>query len=278
MSFPPPHSRFHASRSQRALLTLALALALPASAEEARWQALSYNVFYEQAVFSEVLSVLEAADADLMCLQEVTPAFSKQFARRLAHVYPHLRFEVRSGTWGIGIASKHRMQEVELFEQAPHRMPALRATLVRGRERLVAVCVHLFPPGAKRRADAGRVATFLENADLREQQAERLVKRFEAERRPVLLLGDFNEGDECAALRRIRNAGFERACAAPQSECGATYPAHASFWPALFQVDHVLGRGLHFRSAAVLAQGSSDHYPIVAGFELASGRAASTQR
>jgi endonuclease/exonuclease/phosphatase (EEP) superfamily protein YafD len=37
----------------------------------------------------------------------------------------------------------------------------------------------------------------------------------------------------------------------------------------VFQVDHVLGRGVRFTRAEVMREGSSDHYPIVAEFALA---------
>jgi endonuclease/exonuclease/phosphatase (EEP) superfamily protein YafD len=36
----------------------------------------------------------------------------------------------------------------------------------------------------------------------------------------------------------------------------------------LFQVDHILGRGLRFLRAEVRSEGNSDHYPIVAEFAL----------
>ncbi len=196
---------------------------LPPPAAAARWKALSWNLFYEQSDFETALDVIAAADADVLCLQELTPAFSKQFAKRFPTAYPHRHFHAREGTWGIGLASKHRLEEVRVFEQAPHRMPA---------------------------------------------QAEALVKHLAGERAPTLLLGDFNESKCGGALTRLRSSGFSLACEVAAAACRGTWPASYPLIPAFAQVDHVLGRGLRFHSAAVLAQGSSDHYPIVVEFEL----------
>jgi len=198
------------------LLASALAVLLPASAAAARWKALSYNLVYGQSDFEAALDVIAVADADVLCLQELTPAFSKQFAKRFPTAYPHRHFDAREGTWGIGLASKERLEEVRFFEQAPHRMPALRA--------------------------------------------------------PTLLLGDFNESKRGGALTRLRSSGFSLACEVAAAACRGTWPASYPLIPAFAQVDHVLGRGLRFHSAAVLAEGSSDHYPIVAEFELERGR------
>lgn len=34
--------------------------------------------------------------------------------------------------------------------------------------------------------------------------------------------------------------------------------------PALFQIDHILGRGVRFTDVAVLEAGGSDHFPVAA--------------
>jgi endonuclease/exonuclease/phosphatase (EEP) superfamily protein YafD len=232
------------------------------------WKALSYNLLYEQPDDAASLDAIGKADADVVCLQELTPRFAKRFAARFGRAYPHRRFEEREGTWGVGIASKHPLESAVVFAQSPHRMPAVQATVVRAGQRVTVVCVHLFPPGAKRREDAGFLDTLRENAELRRRQADALALRLASRREPLLLLGDFNEADDDAAVKRLREAGFAVACDIEGERCGATYPGGTSSWPALFQVDHILGRGLRFLRAEVRSEGNSDHYPIVAEFAL----------
>jgi endonuclease/exonuclease/phosphatase (EEP) superfamily protein YafD len=38
--------------------------------------------------------------------------------------------------------------------------------------------------------------------------------------------------------------------------------------PAVFQIDHILGRGVCFWRGAVLRAGGSDHYPVTAELQL----------
>lgn len=96
----------------------------------------------------------------------------------------------------MGIASKHPLEGATVFAQSPHRMPAVQATAVRGRERLSVVCVL--------------------------QQADELAKRLAARPGRVMLLGDFNESDDDAAVKRLRDAGFAVACDIDGERCGAT--------------------------------------------------------
>jgi endonuclease/exonuclease/phosphatase (EEP) superfamily protein YafD len=251
-----------------ALQVVFVVLLAGAGAAPTAWRALSYNLLHEQADLAASLDVIGRADADVVCVQELTPRFARAFAARFGRVYPHRRFEEREGTWGVGVASRHPLEDAEVFAQSPHRMPAVQATVVRGGERVTVVCVHLFPPGARRRKEAGLLGTMRENAELRVQQADGLARRLAARRGPLLLLGDFNEADDDAAVKRLRDAGFAVACDIDGERCGGTYPGGTSLWPAVFQVDHILGRGLRFHRAEVRSEGSSDHYPIVAEFTL----------
>lgn len=264
-------TELQSAREAMALQVVIAVLLAGASAAPTAWKALSYNLLYEQPDFAASLDVIERADADVVCLQELTPRFSRQFAARFGREYAHRSFEERDGTWGVGIASKYPLEGATVFAQSPHRMPAMQASVVRGRQRVTVVCVHLFPPGAKRRKDAGFLESLRENAELRVQQADELAKRLAARRGPVLLLGDFNEAADDAAVTRLRDAGFAVACDIDGERCGATYPGGTSLWPAVFQVDHILGRGVRFIRAEVKPEGNSDHYPIVAEFHLDSG-------
>src|SRR5262245_57049526 len=69
-----------------------------AGAAPPTWRALSYNLLYEQPDPAASLDVIERADADVVCLQELTPGFSRHFAARFGRAYPHRRFEEREGT------------------------------------------------------------------------------------------------------------------------------------------------------------------------------------
>jgi endonuclease/exonuclease/phosphatase (EEP) superfamily protein YafD len=106
---------------------------------------LAYNVDFESSKLDKSLGLVQRSGADVVCLEEVTAAFQREFERRFAKVYPHRAFFPARGTWGIAIASKLPLERAERFEQKPHRMPALEARI----DSVTIVCLHLFPPVAR---------------------------------------------------------------------------------------------------------------------------------
>jgi endonuclease/exonuclease/phosphatase (EEP) superfamily protein YafD len=238
------------------------------------FQAMAYNVLYSSTEEDASLGVIEAELPDVLCLTEVTPGFSESFRRRLGQQYPHTFFAPRAGTWGVGIASRHPLRHGQRFAQKPHRMPAAEAQVKLGGRWLKVVCAHLMPPGAQHKKTDDLFDSMEKNAQLREKQGAELVKRYEKETGPVLLLGDMNETREGAAMRAFATAGFLHACDGPQAACGATWPGATSVMPAVAEIDHILGRGLVFSDARVLRKGGSDHYPVQVRFDFAPPTAA----
>lgn len=225
---------------------------------------LTYNVQFDSTDAASTLALLARERADIVCLQEVTPAFAQEIEKTLAQEYPFRHVEPRSGTWGLAILSRHRIVSAKAFAQRPHRMPGLEAVVSVAGKRWTIGCIHLFPPGAKRKPTQGFFKTMSENATLRRQQAEHLVRRFAKVRGPLVLLGDFNEQYDDEAMETLRAAGLQFACDTSSADCGATWPGSGSNWPSLVEIDHVLGRGLHFTNARVVRGGGSDHDPVVA--------------
>jgi endonuclease/exonuclease/phosphatase (EEP) superfamily protein YafD len=148
-------------------------------------------------------------------------------------------------------------------------MPGLEAEVRVGGSWTRVVCLHLFPPVGKHRKSDGFLQTLAKNANLREQQAAAIVRRYKRFRGPLLLIGDMNEEAKHKAMQTFQKAAFVRACdAAADSSCGPTWPADRSPLPALFEIDHILGRNVTFLTARVVLEGSSDHHPVLATFSL----------
>jgi endonuclease/exonuclease/phosphatase (EEP) superfamily protein YafD len=253
--------------------TLALALVLATSGQPAppsvgpSFTAMTFNVLYEGGDVDKTLAVIKRESPDVLCMQEVTSSFAKRARKELG--YPHSVIEPRSGTWGVALFSKHPIVKHAVFAQSPHKMPAMEARISLGPDNVdvTIACVHLFPPGAKRFAGDDLATTMQKNAALRVQQADALVKRY-ANTERVLMLGDFNEGRDDAALRALRDAGWLHACTGEGARCGGTWPGSTSPMPALFEIDHVLGRGLAFRDARVVKDGGSDHFAVLTSFTV----------
>lgn len=231
---------------------------------------MSYNVLYDSTEIEKSLDAIEEADADIVCLRELSSTFARAFEKRLGQKYPYRSLAPKkSGTWGVGIASRFKVSKSIVFEEKPHRLPAMQARVSTSAGPVLVACLHLFPPVGKHRKSDGFFETMEKNADLRRKQAEYIVGRYAEERDPLLVVGDMNETPDGKAVQTFEKAGIRRACRSPQQQCGATFPGATYVWPAVFEIDHILGRGVEFRAARVIGKGGSDHFPVFAAFTVA---------
>lgn len=228
---------------------------------------LSFNVLTGGAPAGEALGAIGAAAPDIVCLQELTPALAEAFVRRLGDAYPHRVFEPRPRTQGIGIASRRPLAGGTVLTLGLPYLPAVGAQVALTEGRVSIACVHLIPPhaGLERAGDPFRI--YKKNRAIRIRQARALIEFLAAASGPAIVLGDFNELPGQDALKLFRTAEFRDACLGRRSRCGPTWPgAVVPLLPALFRIDHILGRGVTFSDAAVLDAGGSDHYPVAARF------------
>ena len=84
-------------------------------------------------------------------------------------------------------------------------------------------------------------------------------------RGPVIVLGDFNEGDGGKAVTLLRARGFESALAR-RDPSTATWQWRTSLGTLRTRLDHILYRGLRLHGAQVLPDAASDHFPVEAIF------------
>ena len=241
---PPMSTQLRAVMIAIGLMSFGLGSRSVATAGRDGVSLMTFNVLYDAKDVERSLDAIEAADPDVLCLRELSPAFARAFEKRLGRRYPHRSLQPKaSGTWGVGIASRLRLSSARVFAQRPHRMPAMEARVATAHGPVVVACLHLFPPVAKRKKSDGLLQSMEKNAELRQQQALAISRRYSAEKRPVVLLGDFNETPGGKAISSLVGSGFQRACEIPAASCGATYPGATSLWPAVFEIDHILGRG-----------------------------------
>lgn len=240
-----------------------------------RWSVLAFNVQYDSRAPQQSLDAIARADADVVCLRELTPSFSDEVVAAVGARYPYRSLHPTRGTWGVGLLSKKPIVHAVVFEESPHTLPALEATI----EGVLVSCVHLFPPVGKHRAEDDALVTYAKNEVLRTQQARELMRRYRLtgptsdqqdrrRTRPVVVLGDFNEGPGGGAAEALRAAGFVRACDVAERRCGATFRGVDFALPAFVEIDHIFGRGVTFRAASVVRAGGADHLPVLASFDV----------
>lgn len=225
---------------------------------------MSFNVLRGGQPVSATLDAIAQAAPDVVCLQELTPRFADAFENRLGSLYPHRLFESRHTVGGIGIASRHPLSDAEVLDLDLPTLPAAAGTVEIGSARVRIACVHLMPPHAGFRRGGDLIARYERNRDLRVRQVELLVEALDRAALPAVILGDMNEWWGQDAIALLASAGFADACSASGARCGATWPGAVVPLPALFRIDHILGRGLAFTATAVLDAEGSDHFPVAA--------------
>lgn len=230
------------------------------------WSIMSFNLLVGGQPAADAMDAIAAASPDLLCLQEMTPQFADEFARKFSVSYPYLLFAPHPTVQGIGIASRYRLSEGELLTLGLPYMPAVAATVHLDQAAVRIACAHFVPHVANFEPSDGIRDRYYTNRTIRTGQAQALLDHLNSSGKPAIVLGDLNEWKGQAALTELVDAGFRDACQAANSRCGPTWPGRVSYGPAVVQLDHILGRGIEFRQTTVLEAGGSDHYPIIARF------------
>jgi len=254
-----------------AFLLLALAAAGCQSARASREPAgpslsvLSWNLNWGMPAADEAVAGIREADADVVCLQEVTPGWEALLARALADRYPHAIYKSGPAATGLAVLAKKPLREIAFVPPPVGWFPAL---IVRAETALGPVQVldvHLRPAVNDKGSFSPGVYAF-KNPRTHLEEIDAILARKDPDL-PAIVAGDMNEGTGGAAVGRLEEQGFRNAL--PQFQPGAATWRHptsvGTFGKA---IDHVLyAPPLDALSARVLKRGGSDHLPVLAVFE-----------
>lgn len=234
------------------------------SSASAELTVLSFNVNYGMSGDARTLEVLEAADADVILLQETTEDWEASVRDRLGQSHPHQWWRPPGPQFladGIAIVSRYPLGEVRLSPSASAWFDALCADVQTPRGPVTFVAVHLEPPvsipavvraGSQHASEiAGHFARFDPHA-------------------PLIVAGDFNE-ERGGALAWLKGRGLDdavvRFVGGEPTWSGAFGPTHWNL-----QLDHVAHSAeLESLSAEVL-DGGSDHRAVRVRFRLVPAR------
>lgn len=257
-------------------LVAALSCAAPVRApqtarlDEATLRIVTYNVNFGLAGDRETRAAIFAHDADVIVLQETTPRweFELRADPAIAH-YPHVHFMHSRGAGGQAILSRLPLVVVEALSPPDEGwFPALRAVVdFRGRD-IQLLGLHLRPPFS----DGGSfIAGYWNNDDVHTAEIETHRAALEPDI-PTVILGDFNESADGAAIEILEAHGLTNAI--PLFDPSA----HTWRWDTwagevTHDLDHVLhGPDFRLLDARVAEIGRSDHLPIVVDLALPDAR------
>ena len=223
---------------------------------------MTYNVHLHRYDDPATVRAILAPDADIVCLREVSGGWARVIEEELRPHYPHVALEP-GGSSGVAILSRHPLTGGERIEGGRH--PAYRIVAHTPLGPVQVVSVHLRPVftgrGDPMSSWAGRPDDHV--AQLRN------AMQASADGIPTIVLGDFNEGPDGAAITWLERRGFRNAL--PAFRPGQPTWRHPSPGGQLdAAIDHVLfDHHLVALDAWTERRGRSDHLPVIARFELA---------
>ncbi|MEM6990243.1 MAG: endonuclease/exonuclease/phosphatase family protein [Myxococcota bacterium] len=226
----------------------------------------SYNINFSTRNLDRVVQLIEETDADIVALQETTPAASKTLERRTRTAFPHSHFAPAQWAGGHAIVSRVPLTNVERVEPVHGPFGALVAVAELAGVPTQIVSVHLKPTLPSRGTSSVAVAVaFLENETIRVSEVEQILSRLDPEV-PHLIVGDFNTLSSLSVVSRLKTAGYVDSQAHdPRHRNDPTWHWTWDGNPIELRIDYIFHSAeARTQSVRVIDRGPSDHYPVVA--------------
>ncbi len=228
----------------------------------------SYNVECGKHHDRSIIEAVGAGDADIVCLQETTPEYEAALRPRYARRYPYQLYRHNApDTGAAGLAVLSRFPVVDRgHHPGPNGWhPAWHVEVETPSGPVQILLVHL------RAKLSGRVDDLTALLTLRADHLDEIkdFSRWSTLDRPTLVVGDFNEAADGAAVGWLEARGYRDAL--PLFHPGAhTWRHRLLAWELRQMLDHVLfDRAFMPLDARVIHAGHSDHLPVVARLQVA---------
>lgn len=227
----------------------------------------SYNVECGKHDDATVIEAVGAGDADIVCLQETTPQYEAALRQRYATRYPYQMYRHNAPDMGsTGLAVLSRFPVVDRgHHPGPHGWhPAWYVEVRTPSGPIQVLLVHL------RAKLSGRASDLSALVNVGKDHLEEIdhFMRWSVPDEPTLVVGDFNEEADGAAVTWLEARGYKNAL--PLFRPRATTWRHPLLaWELRETLDHILfDRAFLPLDARVIHAGHSDHLPVVARLQV----------
>jgi len=226
----------------------------------------SYNINGDMWGNQATLAAIGSGDADIVCLQELTDGWQTAIESRYASRYPYRMFKAtpNASAAGLGIISRFPLQDGGWHEGPSGWHPAWHYLVQTPHGVFKVLNAHLRNATGEH---GGTVQSYLTTPDDHRYEIQLFVAENSATL-PTVILGDFNEGPDGAAVQYLQGVGFQNAL--PLFHPGQpTWRYGRSVGGQLTQEDdHILfDDSFEPLNAWVVNGGASDHLPVLAHFE-----------
>lgn len=239
---------------------------IPKPAFTGRVTVMTYNVQTTREPSDETVRVIGEADADVVCLQEVSPAWHHFLGSRLREQYPaQLHRDFRGGYGGLAFYSKYPLRDVQYLPPPPNAWyPAWIVEAETPAGPVQIANLHFRALIADR---GGRAWGYFSIPRLHVREMNAILDVLTPDV-PTLLIGDYNGNENDPGVWRAVCAGFADVLPGFDRD-SPTWWGRLWKLPISARPDHILC-SRHFRAdaAQVLNSGGSDHCPVRAELTL----------
>jgi endonuclease/exonuclease/phosphatase (EEP) superfamily protein YafD len=221
---------------------------------------MTYNVYVNNRDPAGTAGRIRDVDADIVVMQETTPAVEAALRATLGDRYPHMEFHVGPLGNGPGIVSKLPWTSATYVPSSLGMNGYWIGRIDLGGRSLQLVNVHLHPSLINGWNPLRAQRAYDDAEGVRVAQVDELRAHLDAAI-PAVLIGDFNSLPDSRTLARLDELGWANGLAGTPAATAPTYRIHGLG----FHIDHVLvPRDLVCTASRVLEGGTSDHDAIVA--------------
>jgi endonuclease/exonuclease/phosphatase (EEP) superfamily protein YafD len=228
----------------------------------------TYNVNFGLAGEPKTLAAVGTTGADIVVLQETTPAWEQAIRKTWARRYPHIAFR-HSAKWpagGMAFLSRYPLSMLRISPSAVGFFFAWSAVVETPFGKLQLVNLHLKPPVSN---SGSYVSGYFTTGKDRRAEMQ-LHARLLDPKMPTVVLGDFNEA-RGGGLSLLEKRGYRDVLA---GRADNTWRWKVGPFSLREQLDHIVyqPQRLECVETRVLERGRSDHLPVVARFRVLAVR------
>jgi endonuclease/exonuclease/phosphatase family metal-dependent hydrolase len=228
---------------------------------EHHFTVMSFNVHKDRSNDATTISAIGGANADIVCLQEVTSAWESVIRARYESVYPHMLFAPKENAGGLAVLSKFPLIDRGVVPVPGNLHPGWVLETAPFGTRVQLLVVHL-------RSLFNGTSDWVSNYFNTDRDHVREMNLFLARVRddiPTIVAGDFNESPKGDAVRILEDRGFLNALRAFHPE---QYTWRGTVLNHKMTIDHIMvGQRFDVLDSWVGEKGRSDHLPVLVHLE-----------
>ena len=226
----------------------------------------TYNLNSDDGANPRTLDAIGMAEADIVCLQEITELWRMAIERRYRSSYPYRFFKVDEGggAAGLGILSRFPIRDGGWHAGPNGWHPAWHHLVDTPNGTFKILNTHL-------RMATGQHGNAIQSYLRAGADHEFEIRCFLSKNKdavPTLVVGDFNEGPHGSAVRYLEGVGFQNALPLYHPDEPTWRYRRWFVFQFTQELDHILIDGsFEPIDAWVVRAGASDHLPVVAHLE-----------